>query len=261
MAPVDPEVLISNVKPLSLIGAQLGGVVALIATITRFYFTAHRNLPPAQHTRSRHALEHDSLSTFLALGSLCTLVSVFAKINWLAASFYEWLHQTPSYPNLYPKLVNMGLPSYRHLTDGTLPLGLWWQDASVLNQYFYGILANPTNFFFAFQNFAGLAVFSLFVGIEGQHTRLYLNYNTQRRVANAPRSPSQYSHWPSPFIHHAWPSRRPKCSHELLLRRALPGSHPIGLKYSPPVFSGHRFLACAYRLVHGLSCLGAGFFG
>src|ERR1700761_6691901 len=93
MAPVDPEALSSNVKPILFLGAQASLVTLLCGTIGRFYYVAHSSVPPAKHTRIRHAIERRRLPLFLALGAVSTFVSLACRMNWLASSFYSWLYE------------------------------------------------------------------------------------------------------------------------------------------------------------------------
>jgi hypothetical protein len=163
MAPVDPDILNSNLKPLAVLGVQAGSIAILLSALARFYVVAHRALPPSKHTRSRHSIERTKLPVFLALGTVSTCVALFSRANWLVASFLDWIYMRD-----YPNDVTNSFFAYGQLVDGKLPLGLWWQDSNVAKQYFYGILGNPAYFLFSFQNLAGVIIFSLFVGIEGK---------------------------------------------------------------------------------------------
>jgi hypothetical protein len=163
MAPVDPNAFNANIKPVAFFAAETALVLALLIAITRFFFLAHSALPPAAHTRGRHALEHRHLPVFLALALVSLFVAVFLKSSWRVASYREWIQDNNIVvPNT---LWEAGYANV--LGDPALPLGLWWKDAKIPTRYFYSILASPASFWATSQLLAATVVWSVFVGIEG----------------------------------------------------------------------------------------------
>jgi hypothetical protein len=164
MAPVDPSVHNSNVQPLVFFGTQATLISAALANVVYFFFYAHRSLPPSKHTRSKHVTEHRRLAFFIGLGILSSFVTLFSKINWLVASYREWSYEHNIHiPNT---LFESG---YSHvLGNSGIPLGLWYQDARILRQFYYGILESPSMFGMICQVLIGITPWSLFVGIEGK---------------------------------------------------------------------------------------------
>jgi hypothetical protein len=163
MAPVDPNVFNANVKPVAFFATEITLVLALLTAITRFFFVAHKALPPAGHTRNRQAIEHRHLPVFLTLGLLSLFVATFLKSSWRVASYREWIYDN----NVVVPNTLWEAGYTKVLGDPALPLGLWWKDANIPTQYFYSILGSPGSFWGTSQLLAATVVWSIFVGIEG----------------------------------------------------------------------------------------------
>jgi hypothetical protein len=176
MAPIDAEIFNSNLKPLFLIGTHATLIASLIFTIVRFVSRVHRDTPPALHTRKKHSLHRWGvvLFTFLTVTSL--FLATYHGLAWRYASYTNWASESRAevpntlwdgwYANVFERereetvLGKLGLSGWQ--------LGRWMEDTDLVAETNAASIGNATGFWWTYQNFVGLIIWSVFVGIEGE---------------------------------------------------------------------------------------------
>ena len=175
MAPIDAEFANSNLKPLVYIGTHATLIAGLFAYITQFIYRAHKDTPPALHTRRKHALHRYGvlLFTFLTLTSL--LVTTYHALAWRYASYVNWASVRSStvpgrlwdgwYANVLQReregsvLDTLGVSGWQ--------LGRWMDDTDLMLETNEAQIGNARGFWWTYQNFVGIIIWSVFAGIEG----------------------------------------------------------------------------------------------
>lgn len=174
MAPVDSEFANSNLKPLFLIGTHATLITALVGLSTRFIYRAHRDTPPALHTRHKHALHKWGVLLFTVLTAVSLVVAAYHALAWRYASYTNWAtssyNEVPGtiwsswYPNALARDREGSVAD--KLSVGGWQLGRWMEDTDLVAETNEAALS-ASGFWWTYQNFVGLIVWSVFVGIEG----------------------------------------------------------------------------------------------
>jgi hypothetical protein len=178
MAPIDAEISNSNLKPLFLIGTHAVLISGLIFNIVRFLFRAHRDTPPALHTRNKHSLHRRGVALFTFLTATSLFLAVYHAITWRYASYINWAGESRTeVPNaLWDGWYSSLLARER---EGTVlgelgvsgwQLGRWMDDTDLIAETNAVSITSATGFWWTYQNFVGLIIWSVFVGIEGEET-------------------------------------------------------------------------------------------
>src|ERR1700761_861908 len=94
MAPIDAEFANSNLKPLFLIGTHVTLISSLVLATARFIYRAHRDTPPALHTRNKHALHRWGVALFSVLFVSSLAVSTYHALVWRYASYVNWASES-----------------------------------------------------------------------------------------------------------------------------------------------------------------------
>jgi hypothetical protein len=175
MAPIDAEFANSNAKPLFFLGTHATLISGLVLVIIRFIYRAHSETPPALHTRNKHALHRWGVLLFTFLTGASLLVTVYHALAWRYASYVNWASASYSevpgtlwdgwYANLLKReregsvLDTLGVSGWQ--------LGRWMDDTDLVAETNAAAIGSPRGFWWTYQNFVGLIVWSVFAGIEG----------------------------------------------------------------------------------------------
>ena len=183
MAPVEPEILNSNARPLFLFSLHGGAIAFLLITVSRFIYRT-RPTPPAVRTRENQPKARRARATFALLAVLSLALTTYHALSWRYASYQNWAHERAV---TVPGALWEGWYA-NHSPDSTLSgklglsgwqLGRWMQDIDLAAEVDAVSVATPRGFWWTYQNFAGLLVWSIFVGVEGMGIAmidLYLDY-------------------------------------------------------------------------------------
>lgn len=179
MSPIDAEFANSNLKPLFFIGTHATLISVLILTIIRFIYRAHRDTPPALHTRNKHSLHRWGVALFTLLTAISLLVTAYHALAWRYASYVNWASvsytEVPGtlwdgwYANLLKReregtvLEKLGVSGWQ--------LGRWMDDTDLVAETDATAIASPRGFWWTYQNFVGLIIWSVFAGIEGEYMK------------------------------------------------------------------------------------------
>lgn len=176
MAPIDAEFSNSNLKPLFFFGTHATLIAFLVVTISRFVYRAHRDTPPALHTRSKHHLHRWGIALFTTLTLASLALTAYHALAWRYASYTNWASQSYTevpntlwdgwYANIFQKereetlLGKLGVSGWQ--------LGRWMDDTDLIAETNAESIGSATGFWWTYQNFVGLIIWSVFVGIEGK---------------------------------------------------------------------------------------------
>jgi hypothetical protein len=173
MAPVEPEFFNSNAQPLLLFALHSGAIAALLGVITRFIYRA-RNTPPAIRTRENHPKHRRGISTFALLTLLSLGLTTYHAFSWRYASYQNWAQERAV---VIPGTLWDGWYANPAAPEDTLggrlgltgwQLGRWMQDTDLVAEVDAVSVATPRGFWWTYQSFAGLVVWSIFAGVEGR---------------------------------------------------------------------------------------------
>jgi hypothetical protein len=171
MPPVEPEYLNDNSRPLAILALHSGSIALLFAAITRFIYRA-RNTPPSIRTRENNPKHKRVVSTFALLTILSLALTAYHALSWRYASYQNWAQERAvAVPNAlwegwYAQPSHEGLLGQKLGMKGW-QLGRWSQDTDLVAEIDAVSVGTARGFWWTYQNFAGLIVWSIFVGIEG----------------------------------------------------------------------------------------------
>lgn len=174
MAPVDPSTANSNAQPLILLAIQTGLITILLGSITRFISRVRSSLPPSLNTRDGHPWHKKSIALFSLLAVLSLGLTTYHALAWRYASYQNWAEQsganTPGslWSGWYasPQTVDDGF-SLGSLKFEGWQLGRWTKDTDLVRETNEAAMGSSSGFWWTYQNFVGLVVWSIFVGVEG----------------------------------------------------------------------------------------------
>ncbi|KAL9116230.1 MAG: hypothetical protein Q9227_000601 [Pyrenula ochraceoflavens] len=168
MAPVEPEVANSNTVPLIRLSVYVSTALTLTGWLCYNTYGAYRSLPPSQQTRLRSSSrrKHVAIFTILTAGSL--VQKWYHMLSYLVLSYRAWADEMdiPFSETLYG---DRGLFSKN---GHSLMLGRWLQDISPWDDFFEITLEKSRRYWWTQQLFLAAAVFSVFLGVEGQRRRI-----------------------------------------------------------------------------------------
>ncbi|KAF2430981.1 hypothetical protein EJ08DRAFT_678789 [Tothia fuscella] len=177
MAPVEPETLNSNAIPLFFLAVHSGGIALLLGIITRFIYRA-RNTPPAIRTRENNPRHRRGIAVFSLLTLLSLGLTTYHAYSWRYASYQNWAQER--IVNVPGKLWD-GWYANHAVPNETLgqkfglngwQLGRWMNDVDLQSEMDAVSVGTPRGLWWTYQNFAGLVVWSVFVGLEGRHRNI-----------------------------------------------------------------------------------------
>ncbi|QDS77843.1 hypothetical protein FKW77_006581 [Venturia effusa] len=183
MAPVDPSIANSNAIPLTLIALQTGIITILLATITRFALRVRSYLPPALNTRDGRPWHKKSIALFSILAVTSLGLTTYHALAWRYASYQNWATEsgvnTPGslwsgwHTGVNDKLsLDEGLSMASLLEVENWQLGRWMQDSDLVKETNEAALGTATGFWWTYQSFVGIIVWSVFAGLEGRHRNI-----------------------------------------------------------------------------------------
>ncbi len=169
MAPVEPSSLNSNAGPLAQFYTQVAVAGTLLAIVCGNISNAHRNLPPAQHTRRQHTLHRRGIAIFASLALLGLALSAYFAIARRLLSYRQWAEQGGE-----------GVPGtlwtgwYVKTSDGAVipreqsvwQLGRWARDTNIWRDGDTVAARSSKAWWWIQQQLAASLAWSAYVGIE-----------------------------------------------------------------------------------------------
>lgn len=166
MAPVEPEAINSNVRPLTFFSLHAGAVIVLISIIARFLAKSSDDLPPAYHTRRRDRRHHWHFIIFSVLTAISFIVTTYHAVIWRLSSYTQWA--ITKYPTASNTLWSGRYGSAQGVD--ALHLGRWMTDVDLRTEVDTAIFGTSKALWWACQEQLGIVTWSIFVGIEGALT-------------------------------------------------------------------------------------------
>ena len=165
MAPIEPDLYNSNLRPLSIFGGYLVLASSLTGLISYdILYKAFRALPPSQDTRHRQSNREKHLQLFVLLASISLAITWYRMLQYFALSYRVWAHEMGEI--LPPTLWDEN----GYIAFGTLriSLGRWLKDTSLFRDAWEIVIERSRRYWWSQQIFLGAASWSVFVGIEGR---------------------------------------------------------------------------------------------
>lgn len=165
MAPIEPNIHNSNLRPLSMFGGYLvlaSGLSGLISYDV--LYKAFRSLPPSQDTRHRQSNREKHMQIFAILAVLSLAMTWYHMLQYFALSYRVWAHEMDE-----PlPLTLWGENGYFAFGTLRLALGRWLKDTSLFEDAWEIVIERSSRYWWSQQIFLGAAAWSVFVGIEGE---------------------------------------------------------------------------------------------
>lgn len=165
MAPIEPDLHNSNVRPLSIFAGYLilaSGLSGLISyDVLR---RAFRSLPPSQDTRHRQSSHEKHVQLFAILALLSLAVTWYHMLQYVALSYRAWAYEMDE---PLPSTL-CGENGYFAFGTLRLALGRWLKDTSLFRDVWEIVVERSSRYWWSQQIFLGAAAWSVFVGIEGE---------------------------------------------------------------------------------------------
>ena len=165
MAPIEPDLHNSNLRPLLLFGSYFVSTFSLLYLILhRVLYQASTSLPPSQATRFRENQRQKHVRIFAGLSVISLAVACYYIFNFLTVSYRVWAHERgEALPlNLWGR---GGLLGSDDPVD--LQLGRWLKDTSLLMEWWEIAIERSRRFWWTQQLVLGTAAWSTFAAIEG----------------------------------------------------------------------------------------------
>ena len=169
MAPVEPDLFVSNTRPIAITTAHAAGVTVLLSVVAVSFERMYGALPIAQKTRLKEGRRRNALwrQGTLALTSLVIMTYLgFQKRNY---SYQTWAHQTQGKGSnsLWDEGWWRGWYASAEVDNGH-QLGSWWADTDVYREQYEASGASSGAYWWAQQYNLGAVVFGVFLGLEGR---------------------------------------------------------------------------------------------
>ena len=165
MAPIEPDLSNSNLRPLSIFGGYLLLASALVGFVSYdVLYKAYRALPPSQDTRHRQPSRERHVQLFAVLATLSLATTWYYMFSYFTLSYRVWAHEMG-------KGLPVGLWSQGGIFEGgqlRLALGRWLSDTSLFWDAWEIVIERSKRYWWSQQTFLGAAAWSVFVGIEGR---------------------------------------------------------------------------------------------
>jgi hypothetical protein len=165
MAPIEPDLYNSNLRPLSIFGGYL--ILASALTVLISYsvlYKASRALPPSQDTRQRQSNREKHVQFFAILALISLVTTWYHMLQYFGLSYRVWAHEMgePVPPTLWGENGYIAFGTLR------LALGRWLKDTSLFRDAWEIVTERSRRYWWSQQIFLGAAAWSVFVGIEGK---------------------------------------------------------------------------------------------
>lgn len=169
MAPIEPDLSNSNVKP-SLVVA---GDILLASGLTYFVgkyvlFKAYTSIPVSQDTRARLEARRKHLIVFGLLSVASLLLAVLSAASTVSLSYRTWAYEMGESVPEHIWGENSLFGGQGHEPTG-LVLGRWYHDTPFLRETAEFLASNGTRYWWTQQVLMGLISWSVFLGVEGMH--------------------------------------------------------------------------------------------
>ena len=164
MAPIEPDLSNSNIRPLAIFGGYLGVCVALTGLISySVLWKAYRSLPPSQDTRHRKPSREKHVYLFVGLAIASLAATWFYMFKFFVLSYRVWAYE------MGEELPLQLWGENGVFEDGQLKLALgrWLHDTTLFNDAWEIVVEKSRRYWWSQQIFLGAAAWSVFVGVEG----------------------------------------------------------------------------------------------
>ncbi|KAF2816545.1 uncharacterized protein BDZ99DRAFT_375830 [Mytilinidion resinicola] len=173
MAPVEPDSRTSNTLPIVIFSTQVALVASLSLVVLRTICRAARTLPPPSSTRAQQTSRKREVAVFATLAGLSLATITYCTVTWRIASYLSWVEEGKFE---IPGSIWSGWYGTGEGSDAARWwLGSWLQDVGYLKEAEDLGLTVPSGVFWLDQEFLGLAVAGLFMGVEGHRRNLPLS--------------------------------------------------------------------------------------
>lgn len=181
MAPIEPDVYNSNIRPLSILGGYFVLAIALTSLISYdVLYKAFGALPPSQDTRHRKSNREKYIQLFALLALVSLATAWYHMLQYFGLSYrvsaYEMGEVLP--------LAIWGDNGYLAYGEVRLALGRWLKDTSLFRDAWEIVIERSRRYWWSQQIFLGSAAWAVFVGIEGEYliTKPRDSANTSQRT-------------------------------------------------------------------------------
>jgi hypothetical protein len=163
MAPIEPDLSRSNLKPLAIFGGYLLNAIGLTAFLSYFVlYRAFQSLPPSQATRFRASNRKKHVQIFSALAIVSLGVTWYYMLSFFWLSYRSWASEMGE---LVPGHF------WSEYTRGQiqgLELGRWLKDTELFREAWEIASEKSGRYWWTQQIFLGAAAWSVFLGMEGR---------------------------------------------------------------------------------------------
>ena len=165
MAPIEPDLYNSNLRPLSVFGGYLILASALTGLVSYdVLYKAFRALPPSQDTRHRQSNREKHMQLFALLAVISLATTWYYMLQYFALSYRVWAYEMGE---ILPSTL-WGENGYLEFGTLRLSLGRWLLDTSLFRDAWEIVIERSGRYWWSQQIFLGAATWSVFVGIEGE---------------------------------------------------------------------------------------------
>ena len=166
MAPIEPDLSNSNLRPLLLLGGFATGISGLAGLVGfRVLYRSYRALPPSQAARSRQATRKKHIQAYQGLLFLSFSVALFHGFHLLSISYQIWAAERgESVPTSLWREGGL----FSKTDSVSLKLGRWLRDTDLLGEVWVQTLDSSRRQWWTQQLLLGAGVWSTFVAIEGE---------------------------------------------------------------------------------------------
>lgn len=165
MAPIEPDLTNSNVRPLLAAAGYLTTITFLLMLISyRVYYRAYISLPPSQATRSREHSRNSHTEIFAGLATVCLGVTIYYGYQFLLLSYQIWAYERG-------EVVPTGLASDEGLLAANGPklfIGRWFHDTDLIGELWEICVEKTRRRWWTNQLFLSTTAWSLYVSIKGR---------------------------------------------------------------------------------------------
>jgi hypothetical protein len=162
MAPTEPDLSNSNLKPLAIFAGYILNALGLTAFLSYLVlYRSYRALRPSQATRFRASSQKKHVQIFIVLAFVSLGVTWYYMLSFFWLSYQAWAHQ-------------MGEPVPKNIWaaygDGQgqgLALGRWLKDTQLFRDAWEIAAEKSGRYWWSQQIFLGAAAWSIFLGMEG----------------------------------------------------------------------------------------------
>ena len=165
MAPIEPDLSNSNLRPLAIFASYLVAASGLTTFITRnVIYRSYKGLPPSQATRLRESKRRKHVYVFLGLAGASLATTWWHMLGFFSLSYRSWAHE-----------MGQPLPERFWGENGAfgegktgLTLGRWLSDTELFRDAWEIVIERSQRYWWGQQIFFATAAWALYVSIEGK---------------------------------------------------------------------------------------------